>query len=164
MTCPNCNSTVDTHVDNCLKCRYPFSGTEKEKSLFIAQQIIKVGHIDDAKGSLKTAKTTLFVIGVVNILLTFFSATSPIVLGLSIFIGSVFIVFGFIVEKKPFLFLIIPLALLLLFYIGDALVDPMTLVRGVLWKVIYVTALVYAVIRVKRAEKIKKESQYLGRQ
>jgi hypothetical protein len=39
----------------------------------------------------------------------------------------------------------------------------MTLVRGVLWKVIYVTALVYAVIRVKRAEKIKKESQYLGR-
>jgi hypothetical protein len=162
MTCPNCNSTFDTHVDHCSKCGYPFSGTEKEKSSFIAQQIVKVGHIDDAKGSLKTAKTTLFIVGVVNILLTFFSATSPIVLGLGILIGLVFIMFGFIVEKKPFLFLIIPLTTLLLFYVGDALVDPMNLVRGVLWKVIYVTALFYAIVRVKRAEKIKKESEYLG--
>jgi hypothetical protein len=164
MTCPNCNSTFDTHVDHCSKCGYPFSGTEKEKSLFIAQQIIKVGHIDDAKESLKTAKTTLFSIGVVNIILTFFSTTSPIVLAFSIIIGSVFIVFGFIVEKKPFLFLVIPFTLLMVFYIGDALIDPMTLVKGLLWKVMYFTALVYAIVRVKRAEKIKKESQYLGQQ
>lgn len=164
MTCPNCNSTFDNPIDNCTKCRYPFNGTDNEKSSFIAQQILKVGEIDDAKESITTAKRILFIIGGINIILPVFSSSTPTVMVLSALIGLVFIVFGFIVQKNPFLFLVIPLSLLLLLYISDALIDPMTIMRGAISKVVFIMTLTYGIIRVKRAEKIKKESEYLGQQ
>lgn len=51
MTCPNCQSTFDNQVVNCVTCGFPFTGIEQEKSSFIARQILKVGEIDDAKSS-----------------------------------------------------------------------------------------------------------------
>jgi hypothetical protein len=159
MTCPTCKSTYEHSVDTCTKCGFPFNGTESQKSNFIAQQILKVGHLDDAAESVKTAKRVLFIIGAVNIFSSFLNPASML-FGLVIGVG--FIVFGFLVEKSPFLFLVIPLTLLVMFYLADAIFDPSTLVRGFIWKIALVTALIYAIVRVKRAEKIRKESQYLS--
>lgn len=164
MICPNCSSTFDHDLSNCSKCGYPFSGTESERASFIAQQVIKVGDIDDAKKSVKNAKTILFVIGIINIASAFFLGKDIVSIGFGIIIGIIFIVFGFLVDKNPFRYLIIPLILLLMFYLIDAVIEPMSLVRGILWKIMYVTALVYGIVRVKRAEKIKSESEYLRQQ
>jgi hypothetical protein len=159
--CPTCKAEYQEPVDKCPTCGYPFSGTDKEKSSFIAQQIIKGGHIDDARSSLKNAKAVLFVIGAVNIVFAIISGDLGTIIA-GVIIGSGFIVFGFIVERSPVLFLVIPLSLLLLLYLADAFFDPMTLVRGIWWKLAYITALVYAIVRVRRAEKIKRESDYLS--
>jgi hypothetical protein len=159
--CPTCKSEYQNPVDCCSKCGYPFNGTDQERSSFVAQQIIKGGHIDDAKNSLKSAKAILFVIGAVNIIFSVLSGNVSVIITGGI-VGLGFIVFGFVVERSPFLFLVIPLSLLLLLYLADALFDPMTLIRGIGWKIAYITSLSYAIVRVKRAEKIKKESEYLS--
>lgn len=163
MTCPNCKEICDTKADKCASCGYPFSGTEAEKSTFIGDQVLKVGRLEvDAKDTLRNAKLTLFIIGGMNIILSFVMITSPITLIISVIIGLAFIVFGFFVEEEPLLFLVIALVLLLLLYVGDAVFDPAMFMKGILWKILYVTTLIYGIIRIRLADKIRKESDYLS--
>jgi len=164
MNCPNCTAVFSTPINNCAACGYPFSGTDREKSSFIAQQIMKKGDIDDARESLKTAKRTLFIIGTINIVIVLFMGGSSFYVGLSLFIGAIFILFGFMVKKSPLVFLVIPLLLLLMFYMGDAIADPLTIFNGLVLKIAYVSSLTYAIVRIVRADKLKKESDYLGQQ
>ena len=148
-------------MDLCSKCGYPFTGTDSQKASFVAQQILKVGKIDDAKESVKTAKRVLLIIGGINILYAMFSGDVGTILVGGI-IGVAFIVFGIVVQRSPFIFLVIPLAFLVAFYLIDGLVDPMNLVRGIGMKIAFIISLSYAIVRVKRAENIRRESQYLS--
>jgi hypothetical protein len=164
MKCPNCNSVYEIEVEKCSTCGFPFFGTETEKSEFIGQQILKVGDIDDGAKSITTAKTILFIIGGVNIAMSFLQS-NPIVIGVMLFIGSSFVLFGFLVPKSPILFVSIALTLLALFYAADIAADPrLFFSRGFAIKVAYMTALVFAIVRIKKAESLKKESEYLGKQ
>lgn len=161
MNCPTCKTVYETDVELCAKCGFPFRGTEKEKSSFIAQQIIKVGHIEDARKSVKSAQTILLVIGAFNIILSLITKNIGIIIVGSI-IGIGFIVLGLIVKKSPMLFLSIALSILLLLYIADAIQDISSLSRGLIIKVAYLTSLGYAIVRVKRASAFTKESEYLA--
>lgn len=162
MTCQNCNSTNEAQAAECYKCGFPFTGTERDKSAFIAQQIMKAGEIDDAKSSIKSAKIILFFIGIVNIVLSLFTVTDVFTLAFTALVGLAFIIFGLLVEKNPFLFLLLALIFLTLLYLAAAINDAGSLIHGVFWKIGFMTSLVYGMIRVKRAEKLKKESQYLN--
>jgi hypothetical protein len=161
VTCPNCNTSFETSINNCITCGYPFNGSESQKSAFIAQQIMKVGEIDDSKKSVKGAKITLFFIGGIMVLTSFLIVGDLLTMGISIVIGFTFGLFGVIVERNPFVLLSIALSLLIMLYILSALVDPYTLLRGIIWKIAFITAFVVAMVRVKRAEKIRSESEYL---
>jgi hypothetical protein len=163
MKCPNCYSVFDSEIEKCTKCGFPFAGTDHERSVFIGQQVMKVQSIDDARSSLLHARTVLFVLGGLSIISALSAATTfeQVFLGV---VGAVFVAFGFMVQKNPIVFLTIALGLLLLFYLADAIAEPITLVKGLVWKVIFVGSLVYAIIRVRRAEKLKSESDYLSNQ
>jgi len=163
MVCKNCNAIFEAEPHTCTSCGFPLGGTDRERSAFIADKIIKKGHIEDAEKSLKQARAILFAIGGITIALTFFRTQSFFTASLSVFLGMVFIIFGITAKKRPFLSLIVPLILLLLFYLVDAIIDPSSLVQGFLWKIIYVTVLTHSVIKVKRAEKIKQADAYFAR-
>jgi Ca2+/Na+ antiporter len=87
---------------------------------------------------------------------------NPAYLILGLVVGVSFVVFGFVVEQSPFLFLLIALSALLLLYLTAALINPISIVQGLVWKILYITLLAYALVRVKRAEKLKSESEYLS--
>ena len=161
MNCPTCKTVYESEVDICSKCGFPFHGSDKEKSSFIAQQIIKVGHIEDAKKSVTSARNILLMIGAFNIILSLITKNIGIIIVGSI-IGIGFIVLGLIVKKSPLLFLTIALSILLLLYIADAVQDITSLSRGLIIKVAYLTSLGYAIVRVKRAAGFTRESEYLS--
>jgi hypothetical protein len=164
--CPTCKTEYELQPEKCGNCGYPFSGTDNEKSHFIAHQILKKGHISDARDSVKNARTILFVIAGFNIVFPFFYfwdvPNNTLSISISVIIGLIFLSFGFLVKKMPFESILIPLILLLFFYIINALIDPMTLFQGIIWKALIVGGLSYSLIRVRKSEKIKKQSKHLA--
>ncbi len=73
--CPAYKTEFSKQPITCKKRGFPFSGTEKEKSLFICQQILKKGKVSDNK--IKRARIILRIIGGINILSPFFTYKKP---------------------------------------------------------------------------------------
>ena len=167
--CPNCKSNYEIEPPTCSTCGFPFNGTDNEKSLFIGQQILKKGKISDLTDQIKIARIILWFIGGLNILLSFlifnFNPMREIyIFGGLFFLGLVFIGFGFLTYKKPFISILIPLIMLLLFYTMGAIAEPNTLFQGILWKFFFLLGLIYSLVSIIQAEKIRKESDYLKEQ
>ena len=164
--CPTCKTVYELQPDKCDNCGYPFSGTDMDKSHFVAHQVLKKGKISDTRDRIKNARIILFVIAGFNIIVPFFQYSNTdfggVLIGLSILIGLIFLVFGILAKRKPFISLLIPLILLLVFYLLDFIVEPATLFRGMLWKALFIGGLLYGLISIKESEKIKKESNHLA--
>ena len=164
--CPTCKTDYESQPDKCNNCGYPFNGTDKEKSHFVAHQIMKKGKISDTKDSIKRTRTILFVIAGFNIVIPFFKFANAqyggLMIAMSIFIGLIFLVFGFTAKKKPFISIIIPLILLIIFYVIDAIIEPTTLIRGIVWKILFIGSMIYSLISIIESEKIKRESEHLA--
>ena len=163
IACPSCKTVPEQELENCAICGYPFSGNNEEKSKFIARQILNKGKIADAESSIKSARLILFIIAGFNIIASFFQFANVengfILIVLSNLIGLIFLFFAFIIKKKPFIFTLIPLVLLIMIYTADAIIEPNTLIQGFIWKVIFISGLVYSLIKIKEKEKIKKTDQ-----
>ncbi|MEM9685444.1 MAG: hypothetical protein AAF934_00800 [Bacteroidota bacterium] len=166
INCPTCKTGYETQPDKCNKCRYPFSGTAKEKSHFVAHQIMKKEKISDTKNSIKNTRTILFAIAGFNIVIPFFKFSNAqyggLMIAMSVCIGLIFLIFGFTAKKKPFISILIPLILLILFYVLDAIIEPTTLFQGIVWKIVFVGSMIYSLVSIVESEKIKKESEHLA--
>lgn len=162
--CPTCSSRYETAPTQCGKCGYPFAGTQQEKSVFIGQQILKKGKVSDTSKRVQRARIILWVIGGLNLLGAFLLNADPIDTVAGLIVAGVFIGFGFLTYKKPFISMLIPLIILLLNYALAAVDNPITLVQGLLWKFIFIGSLIYGMISVQEADRLKKESKYLNEQ
>lgn len=168
ITCPNCKTIYETETTTCEKCGYPFNASEKEKSIFISEQIMKKSTVSDAKDSIKTARKILWIIAAVNFIVPFalylqnYYFTLYLIIG--IVTGLLFIGFGFLTYKEPLAAIIIPLSLLLISYIIQGIINMEMLFQGFVVKAFYLVGLVYGLIGIIQAEKTKKESAYLSEQ
>ena len=137
-------------------------GTEKEKSVFIGQQIFNKGVVTETKDRIKTARIILWIIGGVSILIAFFDP----LLGRSMIItGLIFVGFGFLTYKKPLISVLIPLILLLLEYTFQVIIGGLSfLFTGIILKTLILTGLICAVVSIIKAEKTRKKSEYLKEQ
>jgi len=163
LTCPTCKSDFKTKPVSCSKCGYPFSGTDKERATFIGQQILKKGDVSDTKDKVKRARIILWIIGGINILFSLLIYQNfPLLIG--VILGLIFIGFGFLTYRKPFISILTPLILLVSYYIFLGIYNPNTLIQGVIWKIVILSSLVFALIGLIKAEKIRKESDFLREQ
>jgi hypothetical protein len=157
--CPTCKTNYDVQPQICAKCGFPFMGTEKEKSIFIGQQIIKKDDLVSAKERIKIARIILCIIGGISIVNGFSSSS-----GVAVIVGLIFIGFCFLTNKKPLISILIPLIVLLLGYTVQTIISLDLLFRGLLWKIVFLTVLVSTLVSIIRAEKIRKKSEFLKEQ
>ena len=166
--CPTCKTEYDSQPDICGKCGFPFSGTDKEKSIFIGQQITKKGKITGTKDKIKRARSILWVIGALNIVLPFLIYQNDIDYDLYVItgfiIGFIFIGFGFLTLKKPFISILIPLIILILSYVFAVIENPISIFQGLILKVIFLTGLIYGLAGIIQSEKLRKESEFMKEQ
>ncbi len=102
--CPVCSHGVENPNEKCSSSGYPFSGTEKEKSIFIANQIMNKEHMLDTGKTTKQARFVLIVIGGLIIFsgnLT--QQVNPFSIAISIGVGSIFF-FGSLTKKRTVYF------------------------------------------------------------
>lgn len=168
LACPNCKTIFEFQQDICSQCGFPFNGTDKEKSVFIANEIMKKGKISDTQKHIRISRIILWTIGVFCLLypLVFFKSNLIGVVFYIIYFAAslMFIGFGFLTYKKPLVAILIPLIIVVLYYISLAIVDLRHIYSGFLWKVIILTSLLIGLISTIKVNRIKKESVYLNEQ
>lgn len=167
-TCPTCKTVYLQQPEKCDSCGYPFAGSEKDKSHFVAQKILKKGKISDTKNSIKRARVVLFILAGMNILLPFLmyrnAESKWLTIGFSVAIGMIFLFFAFLCKRQPFISVLVPLIILVLMYVSNAIFDPMTLFKGVFFKIIFLSSLTYCLINITKSNKIRRESHFMARQ
>jgi len=155
ISCPACKLNYEAEPEVCTRCNYPFGGTGNEKSVFIGKLVIEKSLIEETAEKIKNARIILLLIGVLNIVLTFVTETNYMLSGL-MFIG-----FGLLTYKKPFVAVLIPYVLLVLQYLIMGILYPHTILQGLLWKMIILTGLTLALVSIIRARKLRKKSEFL---
>ena len=165
--CPVCKAEYQELPEKCNRCGFPFNASELEKSHYIAHQILKEGNISDTKDNIMQSRIILLFIAVLNIVFPFItyynSPNATVVIGFSVIIGLIFLVFAFTAKKIPFLSLLIPLVMLIIIYSIEFIIDPYLLLNGISWKLVYIIFLSYSLYRNHKSNKIKKESEYLSK-
>lgn len=168
LSCPTCQSNYTTEVENCLKCGYPFTGTEKEKSVFIGRQIVKKGKISETRDSIKVARMVLWAIGVINLVFAIINYTKGIEFRFdfyaSLIIAMTFLAFGLLTYKKPLFSILTPLILISLYYVLLGFIDLSLIWTGIIWKIAILSSLVITVRNIIRSNRLKRESDFMNEQ
>ncbi len=160
-TCPACKNENNIEVNFCELCDFPFEGSEKEKSIHIGKFIGKKGIIIDSEDSLTKSRNLLliaagfYLVGsIINypLLLEYL-----ILLIVNVIIILVITTSALLLKKAPLLFLIIPLTLLLIIYISNFIINPDTLLNGIIFKVLILGSLVYSLYNYVASKKFKKK-------
>ena len=160
LICPSCNEEVSRISVYCENCKFPLSGTDKEKAIFIGQQTLNKSKIDNSESVIKRTQIILYVVvgfQVLNAFLVYYNFESVIDTVFYLVIGLILGVFAFLLPKKPIVFIISALAVILGYYLLLFLANPFLLYSGILWKCIIVMALLYALYTVVESQKIKKK-------
>ncbi len=160
--CPACKTEFSTQINNCNKCKFPFNGTEQEKSVHIGQFIMKKGILFDATNSIDKVQYILYFIAflfALPLLMLVFVKTNVnfIDIFITIVIIFVFLFFGYFIKKHPFWFVMIPLLMLLGIYLINYIIDPSSLMRGIYFKLFVIGSLVYSLFLQKGSESFKKK-------
>ncbi len=165
LNCPHCKSTFKQSDEFCSHCKFPLKGTEKEKLIFIGQNILKKDKVALAVGHRKVTKYILLGLGSLNIgaliLNWIFNQITPIDNYVPLLLGFVFISLSFIADKKPLFSLSSGLALLLVLYVTNYIIDPETLWTGFKSKIVIIGMFSYGLYVNLQAKKIKSEHKNL---
>lgn len=166
LTCPNCKEEISQVEITCENCNYPLAGTEKEKAVFIGQQIANKSKIGDAKGAQGKAQKILYIIGAFQLFNAFRAYNNGLNTEDIIFyivLGGVLMAFGFLSSKKPLLFISLAFAIMLGYYALLFSINPEYLFQGIIWKAITLGFLGYGAFGAMEERDIKKKSKFLNK-
>ncbi|MDY7393804.1 hypothetical protein UMM65_00985 [Aureibaculum sp. 2210JD6-5] len=161
MKCPACKKEFETEIDKCTRCNFPFNGTEKEKGIHIGEFINKKGVSYDLDDSLGRSQKILYFIAGLNALFIAVILVNgnydSIGLSLSILFTVTILLSAFFLKKNPVLFSIIPLALIIGITLFNYLIDPNTLINGIVLKIIIIGSLIYTIYLSVQSKKFSKK-------
>ncbi|WP_406683555.1 hypothetical protein N1F78_12810 [Seonamhaeicola sp. MEBiC1930] len=159
--CPACKNENLSRADNCQICEFPFTGSEKEKSLHIGKFISDKGIIIDSEDSLNKSRNLLFLAAGFYILGAIINYSlllnNLFALVFNVVVILIIVVSGVLLKKSPLIFLSIPLILLITIYAINYLADPNTLINGIIFKMIILGSLGYSIYNYLASKKFKKK-------
>ncbi len=143
--CTNCGAEISKSDSKfCVNCGFPHNGTEKEKALFHANRVLKKNAKSEAAKKVQSAKKTLFwMAGIFFVvgLFYFFRSQDPAILITNALLALIFLGLAFWAQTKPFAALLSALLLYIMIIVLNAVLEPMTIIQGILFKVIVITLL-----------------------
>jgi hypothetical protein len=169
--CPSCHKVylATQRPDSCYDCAFPFTGTDKEKSKHIGQNLVKKNVINDASSAAKKASNLLFILAgiyIINVAIAEFATPTGLdIVDLIIYLWLVvcFIFCGAFLSKSPIIFSVIPLAALMIVYVLGYIANPSSIISGFILKIVSVVMLIYAISKNWEAEKLKKQNAFLNK-
>ncbi|MFY7669942.1 hypothetical protein ACOSP6_02525 [Tenacibaculum sp. MEBiC06402] len=142
--CSFCKSPIEEDVIFCSECGHPENGTDKQRAQFFAKRAMnKNKKIDDEK-KINSARNILFALSALMAIFGFiiYSQTDELIsLGVNFFVAFIYLTLAFWSEQKPFISLLIGLLLYITILIIGFIIDPTSIVRGILWKILIISLL-----------------------
>ncbi|WP_179009170.1 zinc ribbon domain-containing protein [Winogradskyella forsetii] len=154
--CSKCNTAILQENIFCQECGFPENGTEKDVAQFHARNVMKKNEHMDADKKIKSARNVLYVIAGITILaglFYFFRDQDIAILVTNVILGIIYLVLGSWTSKKPLIAILLGLFLYLTTIIIAAIVDPATIIRGIIFKILIIAYLgkgVYSASSIKK--------------
>ncbi|WMI65997.1 hypothetical protein RBH94_02290 [Aestuariibaculum sp. YM273] len=161
LQCPACKKEYQEQLSICNNCNFPFNGSEKEKGIHIGRFISAKGVITDSDNSIEKSQQILFFITGLNVLFLIVgiwnSSYDIIDLILNGIISIIFLLCAIFIKKKPLLLTSIPLLLMIGINILNYILEPRSILNGILMKVAIIGSLIYSIYLIISSEKFKKQ-------
>jgi len=158
--CPACKNEHIISEDLCRICQFPFNDTQKEKSIHIGRFIGEKGIIQDSNDNLDKSRNLLFLVAMLNIVSIVINYKlifqNVLVAIITLSIPAIIIVSALLIKKSPIVFLSIPLLLMLTIYLIEYILNPYSLLRGIVLKVFVVGLLGYSIYNYIISQNFKK--------
>lgn len=161
-TCFYCKSApLGDEIVFCPSCGFPQRGTEKEQADFVWKKRALHRQLEEMQLKMDKAGNMLFITAglfAVSYLIAFLQSNAWTLIEGGIVCGA-FVGFGFWARKNPY-----PAVLTGLIFLGTilllyALVNPITIISGIIWKIAIISALIYGLKAAREAKALREELQ-----
>ena len=164
LPCKACHSGVLPADAYCLNCGYPLHGSEMEQKTFLVSRDNLQLDIDDYNKKTKVAGNYLFILAALFVIAGLVAAAfgkdrevANVQLALDLILAVIFIALGAYSRRKPLACLISGLSLYIIVQLLNAVYSPITLVQGIIFKIIIIGFLVKGIKSAIEVDKIRKE-------
>ncbi|WP_378185800.1 hypothetical protein ACE939_11845 [Aquimarina sp. W85] len=143
--CSQCATLIKQQAKFCTHCGYPQLGTEKEQSQFHAKRVMaKQQQEVDVKRIASAQKTLYWTSGIFMVfgLFYFFKTEEISILITNAILSILYLLLAFWTKEKPFAALLSALLLYLTVIAINAVIEPMSLLSGIIMKVVFLTLLI----------------------
>jgi hypothetical protein len=161
-TCYFCKSTGLTENDKfCPNCAFPQRGTQADMQKYLALFKNKELILEEQKTAINKARNILFALAGLNLL---FAILFGLVINndfpaliIQFIVSMAYLALGFWCMKKPFPAILSGFFVYVVLQVMNAVYDPTTLYKGILWKVIIISAFVYGYKAALQSDKLEKD-------
>ncbi|MCZ4243859.1 hypothetical protein [Pedobacter punctiformis] len=163
--CSCCYSKYTLDDIFCKNCGYPLQGTKHQQDSFISDRQIREIELEESNKKIKSATNSLYWIagvlafwGIIFFAMNQDSGNDGFVIFITNIILSIsFLALGAWSKTKPAPALISGLSLFVIIQILNAVVSPISILSGIIFKVIIIGYLIKGIKGVLEADKLKKE-------
>lgn len=157
--CALCRGLVAAEQEYCGNCGYPANSTEKNKKSFKINRVQKKKKLDEIESKIKNAGYFVFLIAAFN---AFYGliVDDPIEKIIYFVLVGLYVTFGVLALKKPFIGILLAFVLYGTLLILTAFVDPSALFSGIFIKILIIGSFFFALTRFKVAKELKLELDF----
>jgi len=156
--CSQCEAQINPNQVFCSICGFPEQGSDSEKSKFHANRVMKKRKVDDANKRIKSARNGLFVVSALSFvggLFYFFAYDDMGALVVSAILSLIYLGLGYWAQEKPLVALVLGLTVYITTIALSSIIDPSTLFKGIIIKMVIIYYLVKGVnsaLELKKAD------------
>jgi ribosomal protein L37E len=151
-TCQQCLKAVLAAGQKfCAQCGFPQGGTEEEKTAYHRKKAMARVDGEERDKRVKSARNVLFLVAALN-MLPYLMTKNGHVIVVGLIISLLYVGMAIWAKHKPFPALLTALVLFVAINLFAMIEDPHNIYRGVLMKFFAVSALVYALRAIQRAD------------
>lgn len=158
--CENCSSSAASDNVYCTSCGYPILGSQEEKSRYILRVSSRKRLLHDAKLKVKEARTAIFVLAGLTLvfgLIAEFASDDTATAIVSLVLCLFYLIMGVWSNKNAFGAILVSFIVYITLNILNAIVDPATLVQGIIIKIIFILAFIKGIRSASEAQRLMKE-------
>ena len=145
LSCTHCQTIIKEEQKFCPGCGFPQRGTAGEKSKFHAEQSLTRGKSREAPKLIRQARNTLFFVAGITFIygiIIFFAQDDTATLIAAGIMTGIYLILGFWSQQKPLIALVLGFLLYLTNIVLSAALEPTTIYKGMIIKIIVIVFLV----------------------
>ena len=160
LICEHCKAENPLDKKFCTQCRYPIAGTDEEKRRFHSEIAKNKILLRDAEEKIRSAKNIIYILAAFSFLLgliLFFTVNDAASLVVYSVICVLYLGLAAWCSSNPFGAILTAFIVYLTLQLVSAFVDPISIVSGFIWKIIFIGAFIKGIQSASEARNFMRE-------